>query len=377
MNITAQKCLFYLSIYFLINHTYLEKYTFTLDQEFCLESGKKLEGFELAYSTKGNLLRDEKGFCKNVIWICHALTANSNPEEWWSGLVGQGKLFDPEKYFIVCANMLGSCYGSTNALSTNPASGAPYYYEFPDLSIRDIIHAQIKLRNHLDINKIHTCIGGSMGGQQALEWAIIEPNLIDNLIILASNAQHSPWGIAFNVSQRMAIENDPLWGQKNALAGMGGLKVARSIALLSYRHYQTYQQSQSEETDQKTDDFKAESYQVYQGEKLAKRFQAFSYYTLSKAMDSHNIGRNREGVTKALQCIKSRTLTIGINSDVLFPPEEQQFIAKYIPGAQYKEVISIYGHDGFLIETDAIQAIIQDWFKTSTDSQAATFNETI
>ena len=246
----------------------------------------------------------------NVVWVCHALTANSDFSDWWSGLIEQQ--FDPDQYFIICVNMLGGCYGSTGPLSINPQTQEPYYHDFPQLTNRDIVKAFDLLRGELGINKIHTAIGGSMGGQQALEWSLVEPDLISNLVLVATNAQHSPWGIAFNQSQRMAIELDPTWNERHAQAGMNGMKAARATALLSYRSYQTYQETQQEDNDEKVDNFKASSYQIYQGEKLFRRFNAFTYWYLSKAMDAHHVGRNRKGVSKALAQVKAQTTVIGI-----------------------------------------------------------------
>jgi homoserine O-acetyltransferase len=219
------------------------------------------------------------------------------------------------------------------------------------------------LREHLGIQKIHTCIGGSLGGQQALEWAISQPDLISNLILLATNAFHSPWGVAFNESQRLAIMADPTWKDESLSAGQAGMKAARAIALLSYRNYNTYLNKQSEENINKKDNFKASSYQDYQGEKLVKRFNCHSYWYLSKAMDSHNVGRNRGSVEKALKQIKSQTLLIGIKSDILFPVSEQIFLAKNIKGAIYQEIDSLFGHDGFLIETGKIGSLIEAFYK--------------
>jgi homoserine O-acetyltransferase len=221
------------------------------------------------------------------------------------------------------------------------------------------------LRAELGIHKIHTCIGGSMGGQQALEWAIMQPQLIENLVLIATNAQHSAWGIAFNEAQRMAIEVDPTWAERSPYAGLNGMKAARATALLSYRNYETYLKTQTSYEPERTDNYPASSYQRYQGEKLARRFNAFSYWILSKAMDSHHAGRGRGSVTTALQGIKSRTLVIGIASDVLFPVEEQRLLAAYIPDAHYEELESLYGHDGFLIECDQITAHYQTFLKAS------------
>jgi len=333
---------------------------FVYPDNFHLESGDYLPGFELTYSTCGSLNSDKS----NVVWICHALTANSNPEEWWPGLVGAGKLFDPEKYFIVCANMLGSCYGSTYALSTNAATGQPWYHTFPALTNRDIARGFEVLRQHLGIDKIHIGIGGSLGGQQLLEWAVTAPTVFRYLIPLATNARHSPWGIAFNESQRMAIEADATWKENDKEAGLQGLRAARSVALLSYRGYEAYHLTQADPGTEKTDDFRASSYQRYQGDKLIKRFDAFAYWTLSKAMDSQNLGRGRGSVEAALRQISARTLVIGVDSDILFPPAEQQFIAQHIPHASYVEIASQYGHDGFLIEFPSIQQVLESFLHT-------------
>lgn len=319
-----------------------------------MESGRTLPGYHIAYTTLGEMNAQKD----NVVWIFHALTANSDPAEWWPGLVGSGKLFDPERDFIICANMPGSCYGSLGPLDPNPETGSPYFHDFPFFTPRDMIRAYQPLKAELGIERVRVGIGGSMGGQQLLEWAIEEPDFFENIFPLATNAQHSPWGIAFNASQRMSIEADATWREPRPEAGMEGMKAARSIALLSYRHYDTYQSTQSEVEEGKTDQFRSESYQRYQGEKLAKRFNAFSYYFLSKGMDSHNVGRNRGGIAEALGRVKARTLVIGIENDVLFPVSEQQYIASLVPGGRFKAIQSLYGHDGFLLESGQIQEII-------------------
>jgi homoserine O-acetyltransferase/O-succinyltransferase len=327
---------------------------------FFFESGSSIKELNIAYSTYGTLNPAQD----NVVWVCHALTANSEVVTWWDGLIGEGKLYDTSKYYVVCANILGSCYGTSGPIEINPETGIPYYLSFPQFTIRDLVSAHDILRKHLGVTKIHTCLGGSLGGQQAMEWAIMNPSLIENLILLATNAQHSPWGIAFNEAQRMAISADPTWENESADAGQSGMAAARAIALLSYRNYHTYLHSQSEETLEKTDDFKASSYQKYQGEKLVKRFNTHSYWYLSKAMDSHNVGRGRGGVEKALRLIKSKTLLVGILTDILFPIGEQIFLSNNIPGAGYHQIDSLYGHDGFLIETSKIQSAIVAFYKS-------------
>jgi homoserine O-acetyltransferase len=333
---------------------------FKSTQPFELESGQRIQQLEIGFHTYGKLNKNRD----NVVWVCHALTANSDVLDWWKGLFGANDFFNTDEHFIVCANIIGSPYGTSNPLSENPVTGQPYYLAFPQFTVRDIIKAHQQLAEHLKINQIEILIGGSLGGQQAVEWAIIEPLRIKNLILIATNARHSPWGIAFNESQRLALTADRTFYSNAPDGGRKGLKAARSIALLSYRGYKTYTVSQQDENDNISDDHRASSYQNYQGEKLVNRFNAHSYWYLSKAMDSHNVGRNRNGVEKALSLIKARTLVIGIKSDVLFPVEEQQYLFRHIPKSAFAEFDSFYGHDGFLIETEALTNIITSFFKT-------------
>ncbi|MEO8795428.1 MAG: alpha/beta fold hydrolase, partial [Daejeonella sp.] len=168
------------------------------------ENGQKLPGLQIAYNTYGQLNENRD----NVIWVCHALTANSDVFDWWKGLFGENDLFNPDDHFIICANIISSPYGSTNPLSVNAETGLPYYLSFPDLTVRDLVNAHQILAKELKIEEIAVLIGGSLGGQQALEWSIIEPEKIKNLILVATNAFHSAWGIAFNESQRLAITAD-------------------------------------------------------------------------------------------------------------------------------------------------------------------------
>jgi len=330
---------------------------FEYKEPFQLESGSTLPGFHLAYTTLGVLNKAKN----NVVWVFHALTANSDPSEWWPGLIGEGKIFNPEKHFIICVNMPGSCYGSIS-----PLDKADFFHEFPFFTIKDMVAAYQKLKDYLRIDNIYIGIGGSMGGQQLLEWAITEPELFEHIIPVATNAVHSPWAIAFNASQRISIETDSTWKEKNEQAGINGMKAARAIALLSYRNYATYAEDQSEASDTISDNFKSESYQRYQGDKLSKRFNAFSYYFLSKSMDSHNIGRGRKSIPDALKSIQAKTTVIGISSDILFPPAEQEFIAEHIPGASLHIINSKYGHDGFLLEFTQIENIINNFLKKSS-----------
>jgi homoserine O-acetyltransferase/O-succinyltransferase len=335
---------------------------------FMLESGQRLSRYHLAYHTYGRLSARRD----NVVWIFHALTANSAPHEWWEGLVGKGKLLDPEHFFIVCVNVPGSCYGSMGPLDIDVGTGQPFYYDFPMVTTRDIVRTFQPLRKFLGIEKIHIGIGGSLGGQQLLEWAIEEPELFENIIPIATNAFHSPWGIAFNTSQRMAIEADGTWGKRTPDAGLAGMKAARAAALISYRSYEGYLKTQSNNANQQHISPEGESkggaasYQRYQGQKLANRFNAFSYYHLSKTMDSHHVGRGRASASKALQQIQANTLVVGIDSDVLFPLSEQQFLAENIPEADLIVISSLFGHDGFLLEYEQLSNHIFQFLSKQT-----------
>lgn len=334
--------------------------TIFYDNSFLTESGQIIKGVEIGYHTYGTI--NESG--TNVVWICHALTANSDAAEWWPGMVGEGKYFDPSKYFIVCANVLGSCYGTTGPLSYNPDNGKQWFHDFPQITIRDIVKLNDHLREYLGITKIHIVIGGSIGAFQAMEWAILKPDLFEHIILIACSAKASPWVIAFNESQRLALMSDQTFSDQSnphETDGLEGLRAARSIALLSYRTSEAYNKTQSEDSDDKLSAYKASSYQQYQGDKLIKRFNAYSYYTLTRIIDSHNIFRGRPDINERLQIISGRTLVIGITTDILYPVSEQKYLASLFPSAEYREIHSDFGHDGFLIECDAIEGILKDF----------------
>lgn len=348
---------------------------FTYSQPFTLESGVSLPQFHLTYTTLGKMNAQKT----NVVWIFHALTANSNPAEWWPGLVGEGKFLDPTRYFIICVNKPGSPYGSISPLSINPRTSEPYYQDFPVFTIRDIILSYQKLKEHLGINKIFLGLGGSTGGMQLLEWAIEEPNLFEYIVPIATSAVLSPWGIAFNASQRMAIEADSSWLQRHPDAGQKGLAAARSMALLSYRHYNGYGITQPRDKAFMPigNDvvYASDNYQRYQGLKLVNRFNAVCYYRLTQAMDSHDIGRNRGSIDQALRMIKARTLVIGIESDVLYPIEEQHYLQKKIQGAELLSIASDFGHDGFLLEYDKIEKALDLFVKDKPSNHLKVVNE--
>ena len=220
-----------------------------------------------------------------------------------------------------------------------------------------------------------------MGGQQLLEWAVQEPDLFENIIPIATNAYHSPWGIAFNEAQRMALRADQTLTTKQPNAGQAGLEAARAIAMLSYRHYRTYVDTQTGLNSEQPEDFKASSYQRYQGNKLWKRFSPLAYYALGRGMDSHHLGRGKEGkdenekIAASLQQITAKSLVIGIDTDILFPLEEQGLISRHIPNSRFEVINADYGHDGFLTETrqigDLLANFLQDTLRVDAQTKHA------
>ena len=199
---------------------------FKISEPFYTEQGDVIPELWLTYSTYGTLNKKRD----NIIWVCHAFSADSNVAEWWSGLFGEGKILDPQQHFIKCVNVPGSCYGSTGPLTFAPHLGKPWYHDFPLLSIRDVVNAYESLFNHLKINKIALLLGGSLGGQQALEFAFNLKNKVEKLALIASNAYHSPWAIAFNEAQRLSIFADGTYSTNSPIAGTAGMKAARAVA---------------------------------------------------------------------------------------------------------------------------------------------------
>jgi homoserine O-acetyltransferase len=312
---------------------------------FELDSGRRFDSIQIAYHSFGTF---KKGI--PVIWVCHALTANSDVSEWWAGIFGKDKTLDPEKYFIVCANNLGSCYGTSFETSdTNE--------DLPLISIRDIARSHILLMQYLGIDSVFMLIGGSQGGQIALEIAYERQQQIKNMVLLATNARHSAWGIAFNEAQRLCIESN----------SEEGIRAARAIAMLSYRNYEMYSRTEKVEDYEKISDYGAAAYQRYQAEKLKVRFDPKAYLILSRAMDSHNLGRGRGDLAQVINRIGTKTLLIGISSDILFPVSELQFLAKNLPDALLSVIDSAYGHDGFLTETIKINKIIRAFINSKED----------
>lgn len=327
---------------------------FTYDKPFELENGEVLPELTIAYHVFGKMRKD------NVVWVCHALTANSDVADWWPHTVEAGRFLDPRRYCVICANIIGSHYGSTGPMSINPKTGYPYYGSFPFITVRDMVRAHFLLADHLGVESAHVVIGSSIGGFQALEMVLTRPEFAGRLVLIATAARSQPWSIALNESQRMAIETDESFGLESENAGKKGMRVSRSIGLLSYRGSSAYNATQQENDNlYKIAGFRATTYQQYQGDKLCRRFDAYSYYRLTQAFDSHNVGRYRGGVESALASIGCPTMVVGISSDILFPVSEQVFLYKYIPDCQLRLIDSPFGHDGFLVEYDKLNALLK------------------
>jgi homoserine O-acetyltransferase len=331
----------------------MEAQVYTHSGPFRLETGHTLPELRIAYHTYGtlNAARD------NVVWVCHALTANSDVADWWPHTVEAGRFLDPARHYVVCANILGSHYGTTGPLHVNPATGRPYYRDFPPFTIRDMVRAHRLLADALGIGTIDTLIGSSVGGFQAVEWAVEEPQRIRKLILIATAAKASPWSIAIDETQRMAIEADASFGEPRDDAAMAGLAAARAIGLLSYRGSRGYNLTQQDREEMPAR-HRASTYQQYQGEKLCRRYNAYSYYAILNAFDTHDAGRGRGGLEQALRSITARTLVVGITTDIIFTPAEMRSLHAMIPGSAYHEIDSPFGHDGFLVEHEQLNDIL-------------------
>ena len=317
---------------------------------FSFEAGGCLDQLEIVYHTSPR--EYQKG--ERVVWLCHALTANSDPLDWWPEMVGDGCCVDPNTDFVVCVNIFGSAYGTTGPRSINN------HLDFPKFTVRDTARLFTLVREHLGIELVDMLIGSSIGGFHALEWAIMEGERIRKAAFIATAPRVSAWLSAWMEVQRMTLEADPTFRACESLdGGRKGLEAARAISLISYRSFDGYNLTQYETDEDCLFASRAASYERYQGEKLVKRgFDAYSYYYLLHCVDSQNVGRYRGGVATALAKIKAKSIIISITSDGLFPPCESQEWAKHIPEAKYYEIESRFGHDGFLLETAQITKII-------------------
>lgn len=321
---------------------------------FPLEIGGELRDPVIAYHTYGKLNKKRD----NVLWVCHALTANSDVADWFPHTVEAGACLDPTKYFVICANILGSPYGTVSPLHENPATGEPYYTDFPKVTIRDMVRAHALLANYLEIDRVKALVGCSVGGFQAIEWAVQEPWRFEKMILCATDAKATPWTIALDETQRMAIKADTTYGERRPDAGMAGLAAARAIGLISYRGPEGYNLTQQDPDDVPADSLRrAVTYQRHQGDKLCRRYNAYSYMVILDAFDTHDIGRGRGGVAKVLESIEIPTLVVGLTTDIVFPPDDMRRLAEQLPHGRYAQISSPFGHDGFLIETDQLNNI--------------------
>lgn len=322
-----------------------------------LDAGGHFDTINLVYYTSDHEYR--KG--EKVVWVCHALTGNADPSDWWADMVGPGKLIDTDNMFVVCVSMLGSPYGECNPATVNPDTGKPYLLDFPMVTVRDMVNCNIFVRKALGIERVDMLMGPSIGGFQAVEWAIIEPDVIDKAAFIATATRVPPTVTAYNESQRMALLADPTFKEAKSIAGgREGLKCARSIALISYRSALGYNMTQYETDDDVIFADRAASYQRYQGEKLVNRqYDAYGYWFLSYSLDSMNPGRGRGGLAKALSLIKADCTLISITTDMVFPPYLMREGAEMIKKSKYYEIESAFGHDGFFIEKDALSEILK------------------
>ncbi|MBR1538074.1 MAG: homoserine O-acetyltransferase [Bacteroidales bacterium] len=339
----------------------MQRHTLVIEEAFELEAGGRLPRLELAYHASPRAYRPGD----RVVWICHALTASSDAEDWWSGLVGPGKHFDTERDFVVCVNILGSPYGSSGPARINPRTGTPWLLDFPAVTIRDFVRASILVRKHLGISSIDLLVGSSTGGFQVLEWCVMEPDLIVRAAIIATDARVTPYLSAYDTAQRMALEADASFARAEDLrGGRAGLQCARAIAMISYRSYEGYNRTQAEPDPDTVFASRSASYQRHQGKKLSDRFDAYSYAALIRACESNNLGRGRGGVRAALASIRARCAVVCIDSDSLFPPVAMRPLAEAIPGAFYHEISSPFGHDGFLLENEQLATIFTELCKS-------------
>jgi len=336
---------------------------YQLPHPFRLESGQYLTGVQVAYRTWGrlNARRD------NGVLVCHALTGWADVDLWWEPMLGPGKAFDTDRDFIVCSNILGSCYGTTGPISLNPETEKPYAASFPTITVRDMVNLQAALVEALGIETLQLVVGGSLGGMQVLEWAMLYADRIKAIAPMAVSGRHSAWCIGLSEAQRQAIYADPNWQDGNydpQHPPARGLAVARMMAMSTYRSWTSFTDRFGRQTseEERESPFAIASYLRYQGQKLVERFDANTYIALTHAMDSHDVGRDRPGGYEAvLHSIRKPALIVAIDSDILYPPTEQQELATLMPNAQLVWLRSHHGHDAFLINMDELNQLVIDF----------------
>ena len=338
--------------------------------------GNHLDHVAVTYETYGQL--NAKG--TNAILICHALTGSAHAAGrhesqqlpgWWDPLVGPGKAIDTNHYYVISSNVLGGCYGTTGPSSINPSTGKPYGLEFPRYTIRDMVEVQARLVKHLGGTSLASVFGGSMGAMQVLEWAVMYPELVRSIIPIASGSRHSAWAIGLNEVARRAITADPTWqGGNYQLASQpeSGLGLARAIAMLSYRSFDSLEAKFGRERVSASRElldvgFEIESYLAYQGVKLVERFDANTYLYITRAMDDFDLSEGRGRLGDVLEGVNIPTLVMGISSDVLYPENEQKALVDALPQAHYARINSPHGHDAFLIEFPQIAVHVRSFLE--------------
>ncbi|MBD1874395.1 homoserine O-acetyltransferase [Nodosilinea sp. FACHB-131] len=330
-----------------------------------LELGGILPQVQVAYRTWGEL----SDRADNAVLVCHALTGTADVDDWWQPLLGPGRTLDPTQDFVVCSNILGSCYGTTGPTSLDPATGQPYGATFPAITVRDMVHVQAKLLEGLGVKSLRLVIGGSLGGMQSLEWGLQYGDRVGSLAVIAAPGRHSPWCIGLSEAQRQAIYTDPLWQDGHYSPDnppAQGLAVARMIAMSTYRSWASFHHrfgrnppTQSSPSHSHTP-YAVTQYLHHQGHRLVERFDANTYVALTHAMDRHDVGAVYPGqdadrrYRTALGSIHQPTLVVSIDSDLLYCPAEQQELAELMPQAQLSWLYSPHGHDAFLIDMETL-----------------------
>jgi homoserine O-acetyltransferase len=324
-----------------------------LAEPLALERGGSLAEVQVAYRTWGDLAPAGD----NAVLICHALTGSADADDWWGGLLGPDRALDPRRDFVVSSNVLGSCYGTTGPASPLPDGSGVYGPDFSAITVRDMVHLQARLLDELGVRRLKLVVGGSLGGMQVLEWALLYPERVEAIAPFAVSARHSAWCIALSEAQRQAIEADPSWqgGRYDPAAPpAAGLAAARAMAMCTYRSRASFEARFGRRQAEEGAGFEVESYLRYQGRKLVERFDANSYVVLTRAMDSHDLGRGRGPIDQVLAGISQPALVVSIDSDVLYLPEEQRELVQHLPHGRLETISSPHGHDAFLIETEAL-----------------------
>jgi homoserine O-acetyltransferase len=321
-----------------------------------LESGEQLENVVVAYRTWGDIANASE----HAVLICHALTGSADVDAWWPNIIGPGRAFDPAQDYIVCANILGSCYGTTGPVSPKPGGEGRYRAAFPAISVRDMVEVERALLDVLGIERLELVTGPSLGGMQALEWAATYPERVASIVPIGVGGRHSAWCIGISEAQRAAIEADPNWNggdYSDDNPPHRGLAAARMMAVCTYRSWQSFDERFGR---QKRDEtlYEVQSYLRHQGEKINGRFDANSYVTLTRAMHTHDLGRGRGDYDAVLSGIRQPALVVSVSTDTLYPPNEQRALAEGLPNASHVLLECAHGHDGFLIETGKLGELI-------------------